>query len=96
MLRQDVCRSELIPGLPADVVNVTCGYKLDLAEAALDQILVAKHIGFRLEWVIDLRELASGQLLPTTPALPLVPPTPASLPTIKPAERQADLDSDPD
>lgn len=85
-----------IPGLPSDVVNVTCGYTLDIAEASIEKVVVVKHIRFRRDWVIDLRELATGQLLPTTPALPLVTPSPATLPTIQPAERPADSGPDPE
>lgn len=87
--QMDLANQVGIPGLPPDVVNVTCGYALDIAEASIEKIVVAKHIQFRREWVIDLRELATGQLTPTTPVLPLVPPSPATLPTIQPAERPA-------
>lgn len=75
-------------GFP-EAVHVSCGYTLDRAEAGLDQVVVVKHLNGKLEWSIDMRELAAGVLIPTTPILP-IDPNPVPLPTITSRRQEAE------
>jgi len=73
-------------GLPPEYL--TCGYLLDRAEASIERIVVVRHINRQVDWFIDLRGLAAGQLAPTKPTLPIAPPVTATLPTITPAAKE--------
>ncbi len=50
---------------------VSCGYKLDLAQADIERVVVTKWINDLREWYIDLEELAAGMTQPAAPVLPL-------------------------
>ncbi len=50
------------PALPA----ISCGYVLDQAEAGIESFVVVNRID---GWSIDLRELAAGEMRPTTQLL---------------------------
>lgn len=58
------------------------GYRLDAAEAEIEKVLLVRVVGGQVEWSLDLRELASGVLIPAKPILPGLPPTLAPLPRI--------------
>ena len=49
---------------------MTCGYVLDRAEAGIERYVVTRPVRRRVEWVIDLRELAAGTLTPVQQVLP--------------------------
>ena len=77
-------------GMPARA-HVSCGYILDAAEAGIGAIVVSRMIENKVEWWIDLRELAAGQLAPVQPIIPDldVAGQLAPLPSIAgPAEKQ--------
>ena len=86
--QRDIAQQLTMGGLPPDYL--TCGYQLDQAEAAIERIVVVRHVNQQVDWFIDLRELVAGQLAPSKPALPIVPavPTTATLPTIAPAAKE--------
>lgn len=54
----------------ANLPHVTCGYVLDKAGADIEKIVLVRQIKRKVEWSIDLRELATGVLAPATPILP--------------------------
>jgi hypothetical protein len=56
-------------GFVSDLVLLSCGYRLDLANAGIDAISIVKRVNRKVEWTIDLRELAAGVLTPATPIL---------------------------
>ncbi len=72
-------------GLPP-VTYVSAGYVLDSTGSELRGLGVSKWIrgvnGPLLEWWVDLRELAAGQLSPVAPALPFAPPPALPLPAV--------------
>lgn len=84
-----------IRGLPP-ITFLTCGYMLDLASAGVEHVFAVKHINRQREFHIDLRELARGELSPTSPILPFGP-TPGeegpALPKIMPPTEEGDSDA---
>jgi hypothetical protein len=67
--QQGVARQEPFPGLP-NGCRLSCGYTLDRAEAGIDRIVITKRVRGDLEWWIDVRGLAHGELDPVAPILP--------------------------
>ena len=58
--QQELRRSGYFPEL--DLPNVMFGYKLDAAEAGLEQCVITSPAD---EWIIDLDDLAAGNMAPT-------------------------------
>lgn len=56
--------------------HLTCGYVLDRAEAGITSVLAVRHVQGAVDWAIDLRELATGEMQPATPIIPNFPPVP--------------------
>lgn len=78
------------------VASVACGYELDSTESEIRSIRASRIVGKKLEWSIDMEELAAGVLAPLSPifddidtgyALP-------SLPAIRPTRRKEEGDQD--
>ena len=65
--------------------HVSCGYVLDKADAGIDQLLVVRRVGKKVEWFIPLRELADGVIEPLAPILwgPTAGDSLAELPSIR-------------
>lgn len=56
--------------------HITCGYVLDRAEAGITAVVAVRRVQGVVEWVVDLRELASGEMQPATPIIPDFPSLP--------------------
>jgi hypothetical protein len=69
---------------------VTCGYVFDAAEASFEKLVIARHIGDSLEWWIDLRELADGNVAPVSRIIPGLPDEYVSLPRISRKSKEAE------
>ena len=98
--QQDQIRDhEPLPGLGTGIVYVTAGPAY-LDDTGLPTRYVAvkhqpgAHRSRPPEWVVDLEELASGGMAPTTPVLPL--PVPPVLPAEVSARRAAADDAEAD
>lgn len=63
--QRNVDRTGLLPQFTYDVISF--GYMLDKAEADIELFVVSCPADF---WVINLEELANGELNPATPLLP--------------------------
>jgi hypothetical protein len=93
--QQGIGRQDPLPGLP-DGCRLSCGYTLDRAEAGIERIVITKRVRDRLEWWIDVRGLAGGELEPVAPILPGMAPEPGvvvPLPGIK-ATREEQTDEE--
>jgi hypothetical protein len=88
-------RQGFFAGMPS-LAHVTCGYVLDKVEAGIEKVVLVRNVAGRLEWFIDLRELAAGVLAPVTPILTSLPGSGAaeiaSLPSIIGVAREEDGD----
>lgn len=65
--QRKLARTGRLDGMPQELVNVDCGYLLDRTESEIEKILIIRRVAGRLEWVIDVEELASGVLTPASP-----------------------------
>lgn len=82
-----------LPGLPEDLVYLSCGPTLDRTESAIAQILLTKRVGNKNEWAIDLDQLAEGDTMPFTSPLPITPkdaPTGATILPFRPAKTKGE------
>jgi hypothetical protein len=87
--QRDLVSQRPIDGLPPDIVHLPCGYQLDRAQAEIFRIWLSKPIGPRkVEWAIDLRELAAGNEMPATEPLPIQPPVAPGLPHVRSTHRK--------
>jgi hypothetical protein len=69
---QDVlARQGYLDGMP-DLAHVTCGYVLDKAEAGIEKCVVVRATARKRkpDWVIDLADLAAGNIAPVQLVLP--------------------------
>jgi hypothetical protein len=82
-----------LPGLPEDLIFLSCGPVLDRTESSISQILLTKRIGKKNEWAIDLDQLAEGDTMPFTSPLPITPkdaPTGATILPFRPAKKKGE------
>ncbi len=85
----------MLPGIPAEAVHLCAGYRLDDAEADISDVVLTKSITrTKNDWVIDLRELAAGELAPLASPRP-DQPTP-SLPKVGSPAEQEETDGGPE
>lgn len=66
-----------------DLVHVTAGARFSTTTGLAEDFVVVRHYPghtnkLQVEWVVDLRELASGQMSPLAPILPIVPVAPVA------------------
>jgi len=68
--QQALAIQEVMEGLPPEAVYLIAGYQLDRAEADILTVVLTKAIGtHKIEWSIDLRELAAGVVAPNIETL---------------------------
>jgi hypothetical protein len=87
--QRDLAVQGVFPGIPSAAVHLCAGYRLDEAEADISDVVLTKSVTrTKNDWVIDLRELAAGEMTPL--ASPLFPdqPTPALPKVGSPAEKK--------
>lgn len=78
------------------VASVACGYELDSTESEIRSIRASRVVKNKLEWSIDMEELASGVLAPASPIFDDVDSTYTRppLPSIRPTRRKEEGDRD--
>ena len=64
-----------------ELIHVTAGPRFSVTTGLVIDYVVVKHVPsptnkHQAEWIVDLEELAGGQMVPLAPILPIAPPAP--------------------
>lgn len=73
-----ISAQQLLDGAMVELIHVTAGARLSTTTGLAEDFVVVKHRpghtnNLHFEWVVDLEELASGQMSPVAPILPIEP-----------------------